>query len=337
MAGARRSRCCGWTLPPKLLREFIAGRKQIDLPREADKVRACGASLITLDDADYPELLRQIPDPPVLLYVIGALAAVEEKAFAIVGTRKPTKYGVDCANKLAFELAEQGVTIVSGLAQGIDSAAHRGALDAGGRTIAVMATGIDAVYPSEHHDLADEICRHGALITEMPIGSAPLGKNFPRRNRIISGLALGVLVAEAPEKSGAMNTVDHASNQGREVFALPHNIFNRHGRGCNRLLQEGANFVMEVNDVLEALDMSFVATQTSIQTERVQPTDDTERLVLEQLGAEPQDMDSIVRQTALPASTVSSTLVLLELKGLAESAGPMQYCLPRQTNMRKRM
>ncbi len=315
-------------LPQKLLRQFIAGRQAIDLPRELNKVWQCGAHIVSFDDPAYPRLLREIADRPLVLYVRGKLTEAEAKAIAVVGTRKPSKYGWDAARAVSQNLAQHNVTIVSGLAHGIDTAAHRGALD-DGRTIAVMATGIDRVYPAENTELAEQIASNGALITEMPIGTAPLGKNFPQRNRIISGMSLGVLVAEAPEKSGAMNTVSHAIDQGRDVFAMPHNIFSKTGRGCNALIQDGAKLVMRVSDVLQELNMSHLHSQARIETERVHPENDTESLIMQQLGADPIHIDVIVRQTNLSTATVSSSLTMLELKGLAETAGPMQYCRAR--------
>ena len=316
-------------LPRSMLEQFIAGRRSIDLSKEMDKVRRASAKLITLADESYPPLLRAISGCPPLLYVRGRLENAD-KCLAIVGTRKPSIYGRNAAYELAASLAQQRVTIVSGLAQGIDAAAHHGALKAGGTTVAVMATGIDRIYPQENTDLAAHIVEQGAIITEMPIGTAPLPQHFPRRNRIISGMSLGVLVAEAPEKSGALITVAAASEQGRDVFALPHNIFSKTGRGSNRLIQDGAKLVMAVSDVLEELDIAYLNTQVSIKTEQVQPTSSTEETILEQLDVEPVDVDTIVRKTQLPAATVTSTLALLELKGLAEIAGPMRYCRPRQ-------
>lgn len=316
-------------LPQKVLRQFIAGRRNIDLQREVDKVRQCDAHLVTIEDPSYPPLLREIADRPLVLYVRGNLAEDDAKSVAVVGTRKPSKYGWDAARTLSHHLAQQHITIISGLAQGIDTAAHRGALQAGGRTIAVMATGIDSIYPADNQELGEQITANGALVTEMPIGAAPLGKNFPRRNRIISGMSLGVLVAEAPEKSGAMNTVSHAIDQGRDVFAAPHNIFSKTGRGSNALIQDGAKLVMRVSDVLQELNMTHFHTQTRIETENVHPENDTESLIMQQLGADPIHIDVIVRQTNLSTAAVSSSLTLLELKGLAEAAGPMQYCRAR--------
>ena len=294
-----------------------------------DRVANAGASLITLEDKTYPRLLRSLPDRPILLYCRGALSIGNESALAVVGTRKASRYGKDVAFQLSSQLARQGVAIISGMAHGIDAAAHRGALDAGGKTIAVVATGIDRVYPREHADLADEIAARGAIITEMPLNSAPLGKNFPQRNRIISGLSLGVLVAEAPIKSGALNTVSHAIDQGRDVFAVPHNIFSLSGGGGNILIQEGAKLVANVEDILEELQVTHLEVETRSRAQEIQPANDAEQAVLQQLSADPVHVDLIVRQTELPTATVTSTLTMLELKGLAESAGPMQYCRAR--------
>lgn len=316
-------------LPEQFVSQFIQSRQNIDLQAEMDKVSKHSAHLITIEDETYPHLLKSISDPPAVLYVRGGITPDDEKCLAIIGTRKPSKYGWDVAHQLAFHLTQQNVTIVSGLAQGVDSAAHRGALTAGGRTIAVMANGIDKIYPADNHDIAQEIINCGALITEMPIGTPPLAKNFPPRNRIISGLSLGVLVAEAPEKSGSLITVSYANDHGRDVFAVPHNIFSKNGRGTNKLIQDGAKLVMRVSDVLDELNITHLNTQTRIETEKVQPENDMEIRILNHLGADPIHVDEIVRMTELPTQQVTSTLAILELKGLAEIAGPMQYCRAR--------
>jgi len=313
----------------QLVEQFIKSRQDIELQDEMDKVHQASAYLITLEDETYPKLLQSIPDPPPVLYIKGQLLPEDDRCLAIIGTRKPSKYGWDAAHQLAYHVSQQNVTIVSGLAQGVDSAAHRGALSADGRTIAVMATGIDKIYPSENETMAEEIINQGALITEMPIGTPPLGKNFPRRNRIISGLSLGVLVAEAPEKSGALITVTTANEQGRDVFAVPHNIFSKTGRGTNKLIQDGAKLVMRVTDVLDELDITHLNTQTRIKTEKIQPENSIEVEILTHLGADPIHVDELVRITNLPTQQVTSTLAILELKGLAEVAGPMQYCRAR--------
>jgi len=316
-------------LPRALLRQFCQARKAIHLHEVMDAVVEAGASLITLDDEEYPPLLRQLADKPMLLYLRGHIPSNLDKCLAVVGTRKASKYGRDAASQLSYQLAKQDFTIVSGLAQGIDAAAHRGALNADGRTVAVVGTGIDIVYPRANQDLAEEIATKGAIISELPLGAKPLAKNFPQRNRLISGMSLGVLVAEAPERSGALNTVSHALEQGRDVFALPHNIFSPAGRGGNQLIQEGAKLVSTVDDILDELEVAHVKEQTRIQAEQLQPANETEDAILRQLGADPIHVDSIVRGTQLPTATVTSTLTMLELKGLAESAGPMQYCRAR--------
>jgi len=316
-------------LPPALVQRFCRARDRIDLAKEMDKVAQAGARLISVDDSSYPQLLRNLPNRPLLLYLRGNLPADDGKALAIVGTRKASRYGKEVAQELARDLAQQGITIVSGLAQGIDTAAHRGALAVGGKTIAVVATGIDRVYPRVNEELAGEIAAKGAIISEMPLGAAPLGKNFPQRNRIISGLCLGVLVAEAPMRSGALNTVSHASEQGRDVFAVPHNIYSASGRGCNRLIQDGAKLVSKVDDILDELDIRHISATTSIQASDIQPDNDLERAVFEQLSADPLHVDFIVRQLQQPAADINGALTMLELKGLAEVAGPMQYCRAR--------
>ena len=316
-------------LPRSLLRQFCAARRSIEPEREMERVAQAGATLTTLEDEDYPALLRQLADGPPLLYVRGHLDTQDAKCLAVVGTRKASKYGRDVAKKLSHQLAQHEITIVSGLAHGIDAAAHRGALQARGCTIAVVGTGIDSVYPRENHDLAEQIVATGAIISEMPLGTKPLAKNFPQRNRLISGISLGVLVAEAPERSGALNTVSHATDQGRDVFAVPHNIFSIAGRGCNKLIQDGAKLVSDVDDILEELNVSHLNVQTQIQAAELQPANDTEDAIFQQLSADPIHVDVIVRQTQLPTATVTGTLTMLELKGLAESAGPMQYCRAR--------
>ncbi|MCY3779927.1 MAG: DNA-processing protein DprA [Chloroflexi bacterium] len=316
-------------LPRPLLRQFCAGRRDIDLSREVERVARSGATLVTLDDKAYPELLRSLPDRPPVLYTRGKLSGADEKCLAIVGTRKASRYGWDASNQLAQQLAQHGIIIVSGLAQGIDAAAHRGALTAGGRTIAVVGNGIDIVYPKENSDLAEEIIADGAIVSEMPLGTAPLGKNFPQRNRLISGMSLALLVTEAPLQSGALNTVSHAIDQGRDVFAVPHNIYSPTGKGCNQLIQEGAKMVLAVDDILDELDVTHRNVQTGIQVRDIQPENEVEGVVYQQLSTDPIHVDLIVRQTKLPTATVISTLTMLELKGLAESAGPMQYCRAR--------
>jgi DNA processing protein len=306
---------------------LLRARDHLDLDAELAKIKRAGARLLTLEDVDYPPLLRTLPDAPMVLYVRGTLTLEDERALSIVGTRKATAYGRDAAYHFAGELAKQGVTVVSGLAHGVDAAAHKGALDAGGRTIAVFGCGIEHIYPREHAEMAAEITRHGALISEFPIGTRPEAHNFPRRNRIISRLSLGVLVVEAPEHSGALITTMAAAEQGREVFAIPGNIFSPASKGTNRLIQDGAKLVMDVNDILSELNMAHTNAQTRRAAEQVVPENPLEAKLLQTLSPDPMHIDDLARLCDLPVATISSTLTILELKGLAQMVGHMQYRL----------
>lgn len=310
-------------------RNLIHLREKLDLEKEMHRVEQAGAQLITLHDASYPSLLARLPDAPILLYVKGTLLSADDRAVGVVGTRRCTTYGRDAAYRLSKELAAHQVTIISGLAPGIDTAAHKGALDAGGRTLAVLGCGVDITYPAENRELARQISQQGALVTEFPLGMRPGKNNFPRRNRIISGLSLGVLVAEAPEKSGALITASSAADQGRDVFAVPGNIFNPMGLGANRLIQDGAKLVTCAQDMLDELEIVSERQETQTVVERVVSANPTESRILQCLSAEPMHIDEIVRVTDFPTALVSSTLTILELKGLARSAGSMQYCLYR--------
>jgi DNA processing protein len=302
-------------------------RQQLDLLAEVAKVERAGAWLLTLDDERYPPLLAELPGAPPVLYVRGALSVADERAICIVGTRKATTYGRDAAHHFAKMLAAQGVTVVSGLAHGIDTAAHQGALDGGGRTIAVLGCGIDKIYPSDNHKLAQTITHQGAIITEFPVGTPPEARNFPRRNRVMSGLSLGVLVVEAPEKSGALITATIAAEQGREVFAVPGNIFNPMSKVPHHLIQDGAKLVADVSDILNELKIAHDNVQTRTMTERIVPANQQEAALLGFLTLDPIHIDDLVRLCGLSVAVVSSTLTILELKGLVRSVGYMQYCL----------
>ncbi len=316
-------------LSAKLAETLVNKRYSIDPDVEYEKVRRCDADILTLADDSYPPLLKPLSDAPAVLYIQGELKAEDTNALAIVGTRKTTKYGRDVTQSLTRSLAEQGITIVSGLAQGIDAIAHRSALGVQGRTIAVMGSGLDKLYPREHVSLAEKIVEHGAILSEFPLGTPPLGKNFPQRNRIMSGISLGVLVIEAPQNSGALITAEAALEQGRDVFAIPHNVFNAMGRGTNGLIQDGAKLVLRVRDILDELDVVYDKQQTSVKTEQIAPENETEAIVFRHLNADPIHVDDVARLSGLAIEIVSSTLTILELKGLAETAGPMQYCRAR--------
>lgn len=316
-------------LTPAAIDTLFKLRASNELARQYQVLLDAGIKIITLEDDAYPENLRRTGQAPALLYMKGDRLPHDDRALAIVGTRKATKYGLDAAYKLAFDLAQAGVTIVSGLAQGIDAAAHRGALDAKGRTIAVLGSGINKIYPTANEALAREVIENGALLSEFGVNTPPVASNFPIRNRIISGLSLGVLIAEAPEQSGALITADAALEQGRDVFAIPSNIFNPSGMGCNRLIQDGAKLITSAEDILNELEITYEHTVTSIQTETIAPENEQEQIIVELLSADAIHVDDIIRTTGLPAEVVTYTLTILELKGLAQSAGAMQYCRAR--------
>lgn len=304
---------------------LLQTRAQVDLDRELAKIERVGASLLTPEDGNYPSLLKNLPDPPLALYLRGTLTPQDDLALAVVGTRKATSYGRDAAAFFSRQLAQQGVTIVSGLAHGIDGAAHRGALEAGGRTIAVMGSGIDRIYPPDHAELARQITQQGALISEFPVGSKPEARHFPRRNRIISGLSLGVLVVEAPEQSGAMITATQAAEQGRDVFAVPGAIFSAASTGTNRLIQDGAKLVITVEDILDELDIAHRKVEARTLTRQITPSGKDEPALLRFLGRQPLPVDELVRQSGLPTAEVLSTLTLLELQGYVEDDGRGSY------------
>ncbi len=304
-------------------------RNTMDLDAELDRIAAHGARVLIWDNPDYPPLLQAIPDAPPLLYAKGELTQADRQwAVAIVGTRRATAYGRQAAEMLAGDLARSGVTIVSGLARGIDAAAHWAALKAGGRTLGILACGIDQVYPAEHARLAAQIAERGALLTETPLGSPPEAGNFPARNRIISGLALAVIVVEAGEHSGALITADRALEQGRDVFAVPGGIFSRASAGTNRLIVEGATLARSAEDVLEALNLRMVAQQAEAQAAITE--DPIEVAMLKTLSHEPTHIDDIVRSMDMPVPQVSSVLAMMELKGLVRQMGGMNYVLARE-------
>ena len=281
--------------------------------------------LVTWLDNDYPALLRQIPDPPVALYVHGRRELLAYPQIAIVGTRNPTSLGRQTAAAFGRSLAESGLTITSGLALGIDAAAHRGALDTKGDTVAICGTGLDRIYPARNRDLAYAIAEHGALVSELPIGTPARPGNFPVRNRIISGLSLGVLVVEAALRSGSLITARLAGEQGREVFALPGSIHSPMARGCHALIRQGAKLVETAADVLEELGaIAQVSTELSAAIPAAATLAPNERQLVDCLGYEPTPIDTLVERSGLTAETVSSILLQLELRGLV-LMGPGGY------------
>jgi DNA processing protein len=320
-------------LDRRSIESLVEARGRLDLDEEMARVRAEGAQIITWSDKRYPPRLSQIHNSPPVLYVKGEIEPQDEWAVAVVGTRSGTRYGRQMVEEIAGDLGRSGITVVSGLARGIDSLAHRAALRAGGRTIAVLGCGIDVVYPHEHRDLARNVIERGALVTEYPLGTKPEAGNFPPRNRIISGLSLGVFVVEAGKRSGALITADYALEQGREVFALPGNVNNRKSEGTNRLIQEGAaKLVMSVQDILEELNLTLVERQQEIRT--MVPADENEARILEHISTEPVHVDEIGQKTDLPISEVTSTLAMMELKGMVRQVGGMNYVVARERGVR---
>jgi DNA processing protein len=312
---------------------FRDARTTLDLDDCLARVQAAGITLITWDSELYPSYLLEIPAPPPLLYMVGALKDIDRFAVAVVGTRRLTAYGRQATRDLVSGLVNSGVTIISGLARGIDAVAHMTALELGGRTIAVMGSGLDYIYPAEHRSMVDRIIQNdqGAVISSYGLGVQPEAKNFPPRNRIISGLSLGVVVVEAGERSGARITANYALEQDREVFAVPGNITSPASQGTNRLIQEGAKLVRHPDDVLEELNLRMVFEQAAVQL--ALPESAEEAALMGYLSAQPVHVDEICRATGMPSSLVSSTLTLMELKGMVQQVGGMSYALIREAEL----
>jgi DNA processing protein len=328
---------------PKLAERIKAYTDAADVDGQERLMAKCPAFLLTLEDPGYPVLLAEIYDPPLTLFVRGTLPSDEERCVAVVGTRKPTPYGIRMAEKFGRELAARGITVVSGLAAGIDAAAHRGALEAGGRTIAVLGCGVDVAYPRQNEELMEDIARQGAVISQYPMGTQPAAGHFPFRNRIISGLSLGTLVVEAPERSGALITARQAAEQGREVYAVPGPLGVLNSAGPHRLIQEGAKLVTSVDDILVELDLPDFHEEAPAVPEPVvaspvpspvptpaatpaQPPPRSEAPIATPTGVEGSILavlapdgsfiDEIAARCRLSISEVLSALTLMELKGI---------------------
>jgi DNA processing protein len=313
------------------LEEKIAGdlaklRATLDpetLPARLERARV--RALIP-DDEEYPTRLNELHDGPPVLYVRGSLTPADERAVAIVGTRRATSYGREATRRFAGELAAAGVTVISGLARGIDAVAHEAAVQAQGRTIAVLGCGVDVVYPPEHRELAETIANHGALVSEYPPGTPPDAPNFPARNRLISALSIGVLVAEAPARSGALITADFAADQGRQVFAVPGGILGANSAGCHALIRDGATLVTTTAELLD--DLNLVQRDLHAVARRLPLGDnEAENALIRCLSAEPSHIDDLSRACGLPISSLNATLTFMELKGLVRQAGPGSYVL----------
>lgn len=314
------------------IKSFFETRREINLDQCLADVRAIGVSLLTWESEAYPCYLREIDGAPPVLYVHGSLEEIDRWAVAVVGTRRLTRYGRQVTQELVTGLVLNGVTIVSGLARGIDAVAHHTALEHGGRTIAVLGSGPDCIYPPEHRALARQIVNgRGAIVSEYGLGVKPEARNFPPRNRIISGLSLGVIVVEAGDRSGASITARFALEQGRDVFAVPGNINSPASVGTNRLIQQGAKLVAKVDDVLEELNLSMVLEHSAVQL--VLPETEDEAAILTYLSGQPIHIDELSRSTGLSSSVVSSTLTLMELKGMVRQVGGMNYVAAREPDV----
>jgi DNA processing protein len=305
---------------PKIAARIVAARDEIDAEFELQLAAEHCIDVLADSDADYPRPLRQIHDPPGVLFRRGQANPQDELAVAIVGTRHATRYGLAQAERLAGSLARTGFTVVSGLARGIDAAAHRGALSAGGRTIAVLASGLLEIYPPEHKGLADEVAASGYLLSEAPPRMVPISGAFPQRNRVISGLSLGTIVVEAPERSGALITARHAYEQGREVFAVPGPIDSRMSRGCHALIKDGAKLVESIDDVLAELGPLAEKIERDDGTTLERPAELTlneiEHQVLAAIDSAPTSVDTIAAASGLAIHRVLSTVSVLEMRRL---------------------
>ena len=300
-------------------------RPKISPDDEIAKIANNGVEVFCHLDPGYSARLKEIYDYPPLIYVKGKLLPEDDWCLAVVGTRNASVYGKQVAEELSSDLVRNRITVVSGLARGIDSIAHRTALEAGGRTIAVFACGLDEVYPPENVKLAQSIMEHGALVSEYPLGTRPKKEHFPLRNRIMSGLSLGVLVIEGDVNSGAMITAERALEQNREVFAVPGSILSPTSTGTNRLIKEGAKLVNDVQDILEELNLTMIPRQMEMR--ELVPENETESLIIKYLSHEPTHIDEVCRSSCLPIATVSSTLAMMELKGIVRQTGGMNYIL----------
>ncbi len=314
----------------KIAEEFISARLSINIDSLMEKLIKENIKVITIEDKHYPKLLLEIYDPPPMFYCLGELTIADEFALSVVGSRKYSTYGKQATEHLVKDLANNNLTIVSGLALGIDALAHEATLASHGRTIAVLGSGLDkeSIYPSQNRYLADKIIASGgAIISEFPIKALPLKHHFPQRNRLISGLSLGVLVIEAGIKSGSLITARHALDQNREVFAVPGNIYSPDSTGTNYLIKQGAKLISSANDIIETLNLTQVVSY--INNKKIIPDSAEEEKILTILAYEPIHVDELIRLTKLNTAIINSTLVIMEMKGIIKNLGNMQYVLAR--------
>jgi DNA processing protein len=310
-------------LNSKLIEALRQVRNGDLLERTLQTIQAKGIGVLTWEDASYPRRLSEIDQPPPVLYVRGQITDEDQWSVSVVGTRRVTPYGRQATEEITSALARSGLTVVSGLARGVDALAHQTALKNGGRTIAVLGSGVDQLYPPEHRILAEQIAAHGAVVSDYPPGTPPEAANFPPRNRIISGLSQAVAIIEAGEKSGALITAAFAAEQGREVFALPGSIYGAQSKGTNTLIREGAHILLSTQDILETLNLTQVSDQRLARA--ALPSDATEAKLYNLIGREPMHVDEIRTRSNLPIEQVSAALTMMELKGLVRQVGGMNY------------
>jgi len=314
----------------KVIERVVQARESVSLDQVWSSIEKQEITILTWQDEAYPHRLKEVDQPPPVLYIRGQYMPEDLFAVAIVGTRRITPYGRQITEELSSFLASNGLTVISGLARGVDAVAHQSALKSGGRTIAVLGSGVDRIYPPEHRGLAEKIIDNGVVISDYVPGTPPEASNFPPRNRIISGLSLAVVVIEAGETSGALITAKFAAEQGREIFAVPGSILAPQSKGTNKLIQNGAIPLLSMNDLMQALDLSRVGRQQSVR--KIVPGDADEEKVLGVLGIEPLHIDDIKNQVNMPIEKVTATLVLMELKGMVKQVGGMNYAAVREAS-----
>jgi DNA processing protein len=305
-------------IPSQLAENITRWQELADPTAELKKAADLDAHVITAGDDEYPPALREIHDPPIVLYVRGRITDRDRHAVAVVGSRRSSHYATECAKKLSFQMAYAGLTVISGLARGIDTAAHQGALAAKGRTLAVIGSGLAQLYPPENAELADRIATSGAVISEFPIDTKPDRQTFPIRNRIVTGMSFGVLVAEAGANSGALISANMAAEQGRTLYAVPGRIDSPAALGSNRLIQQGAKLVISVDDILDDLPLVFKNQPDLPSAPPVANLTPEQQKILDALGTEEASLDSVIATTGLTPATVSSTLLALEIRKLVK-------------------
>lgn len=305
--------------------KVILENRNLSFDKEIEKLEKQNVYILPINHPDYPFYLKNIYAPPTILYVKGEMVS-KDKAIAIVGSRNASSYGMRAAYDFARELARKGITVVSGMARGIDTAAHKGALDGGGRTIAVLGCGLDYIYPPENKELMGKIINNGAVISEYPLGTIPDSKNFPNRNRIISGLSLGTVIVEANIKSGSLITADFAAEQGREVFAVPGQIYSKTSQGTNDLIKQGAKAITKVEDILEEFKID-ISKDKANQDKEIENNNlnNEEKVIWESISNEPMHLENIMKLSGFSIGKLNTVITLLELKGLIRQLPGKQF------------